>query len=194
MAEARGRSAPTIRLVAFLRAINVGGHNVTMEELRAHFKALGFKRVETFIASGNVIFETPSADATALERKIEGHLRKSLGYEVRTFIRTESELVAIARYRPFDEAQLRSARAFNVAFLAEPVKVAAKKSLMTLKTEIDDFHVHGREAYWLCRKKQSESMFFKVGFERILGARVTVRGMNTVVRLAARYAGSAAGG
>src|SRR2546422_219512 len=188
MPEALARSGPNPRLFAFLRAINVGGHTLTMDELRGLFRTLGFKGVQTFIASGNVIFETPSADTKALEQKIESHLRKSLGYEVKTFIRTESELAAIARYRPFDEAQVRSAKAFNVAFLAGPVKAEAKKSLMALKTEIDDFHVHGREAYWLCKKKQSESMFFNVGFERILGVRVTVRGMNTVVRLLARYA------
>ena len=48
------------RLIAFLRAINVGGHNVTMEKLRKQFEALGCEEVETFIASGNVIFTSPS--------------------------------------------------------------------------------------------------------------------------------------
>ena len=48
------------RFIAFLRAINVGGHNVTMKELRGLFEALGLKSVETFIASGNVIFESRS--------------------------------------------------------------------------------------------------------------------------------------
>lgn len=190
MAEARGRTEPTPRLIALLRAINVGGHNVTMEELRGRFKALGFKGVETFIASGNVIFETPSRDTTALRQKIEGHLRKSLGYDVKTFIRTDSEIAAVARYKPFKAAELGSAAALNVAFLDEPLKAGAKKSLMSMRTALDDFHVHGREAYWLCKKKQSESTFFKVGFEKILGVPVTVRGMNTIARLAARYAGS----
>ena len=48
------------RFIAFLRAINVGGHNVKMEELRVLFESLGFTNVETFIASGNVIFEADS--------------------------------------------------------------------------------------------------------------------------------------
>ena len=73
------------RFFAFLRAINVGGHNVTMEKLRGLFEALGHKDVETFIASGNVIFASKSKDRGALERKIENSLRKSLGYEVTTF-------------------------------------------------------------------------------------------------------------
>ena len=50
------------RFVAFLRAINVGGHVVTMDQLRAAFQELGFDDVETFIASGNVIFSSPAKD------------------------------------------------------------------------------------------------------------------------------------
>jgi len=44
------------RYIAFLRAINVGGHTVKMEHLRGIFESMGFSNVETFIASGNVIF------------------------------------------------------------------------------------------------------------------------------------------
>ena len=62
------------RYVAFLRAINVGGHTVKMERLRELFAELGLANVETFIASGNVIFDAPSGDAGALERQIEQHL------------------------------------------------------------------------------------------------------------------------
>jgi uncharacterized protein (DUF1697 family) len=187
MPVATRRSQATPRLFAFLRAINVGGHTVAMEALKRHFTALGFKGVETFIASGNVIFEATSKDVAALQRKIEAHLRKSLGYEVRTFLRTEQEIVAIVRHPPFTAAQIETARTLNVAFIDVPTTAAAKKSLMAMKNGIDDFHVHGREAYWLCGTRQSESTFFKVGFERVLGVQVTVRNMNTIVRLATRY-------
>jgi uncharacterized protein (DUF1697 family) len=72
------------RRIAFLRAINVGGHNVvTMAALRGHFEALGFEQVETFINSGNVIFKSKATSDAALERKIEAHLEKSLGCEVK---------------------------------------------------------------------------------------------------------------
>jgi uncharacterized protein (DUF1697 family) len=58
---------------------------------------------------------------------------------------------------------------------------------MALQTEIDDFHIHGREVYWLCRKKQSESRFSNALFEKRLKFPATFRGMNTVRKLAARY-------
>jgi uncharacterized protein (DUF1697 family) len=175
------------RLIAFLRAINVGGHNVTMAELRGIFESLSFKEVETFIASGNVIFASGSKDIAALQRKIESQLLRSLGYEVKVFLRTVLEVAAIARHKPFDELQLRSATALNVAFLADPVGAAAGKSLLALKTEIDDFHVCGREVYWLCKMKQSDSKFSNARFEKLLNARATWRNINTVVRLTAKY-------
>src|SRR6267143_6677915 len=96
------------KYAALLRAINVGGHTVKMEHLRSLFAAIGFSNVETFIASGNVIFDSPSKDGPALERKIEKHLQATLGYEVKTFVRTVSEMAAVANYKPFPESELKT--------------------------------------------------------------------------------------
>jgi uncharacterized protein (DUF1697 family) len=178
------------KLVAFLRAINVGGHTVSMDTLRRAFEAIGLKDVETFIASGNVVFTAPPGKTAALERKIEKRLHESLGYEVRTFIRTEAEVAVIAGYKAFEDAKLRSAQAVNVAFLGDPLEPAAVKLLMAMRTSIDDFHVNGREMYWLCRKKQSESTFSNARFEKALGGRATFRGVKTIVKLAAKYSWS----
>jgi len=175
------------RLIAFLRAINVGGHNVTMEELRRHFTALGLKNVETFIASGNVIFEARATDLVALEAKIEKTLAGALGYEVKTFLRTPGELATIVRQQPFDAARVRTSLALNVGFVSQPLHAQTTKALLAMKTAMDDFAVRGREVYWLCQAKQSDSKFSNSRFEKILGARATWRGMNTIARLAAKY-------
>jgi uncharacterized protein (DUF1697 family) len=176
------------RLIAFLRAINVGGHTVTMAELRKQFEALGLKGVETFIASGNVIFSMPGSKLDALEKKIEDRLHKALGFEVATFLRTDAEVASIARYRPFTEPQLRASVAFNIGFLQAPLGAAARKAVTGFKTEIDDFHVNGREIYWLCKRRQSESTFSNAVFERALKGRSTFRQMTTIVRLTEKYA------
>ena len=175
------------RCIAFLRAINVGGHTVKMEHLRQLFASLGFSGVETFIASGNVVFETNSKNTRALEKKIEKRLREELGYEVATFIRTGVELAAIANYQPFRQSDLDAAAALNIAFLADPLDDKSKQKLVALRTEIDDFHVHEREIYWLCRRKQSESTFSNAVIEKTLGRPSTLRGANTVKKIAAKY-------
>jgi uncharacterized protein (DUF1697 family) len=175
------------KYVAFLRAINVGGHTVKMDELRRLFESLDFSRVETFIASGNVIFETSSTAAASLPGKIEGCLRKALGYEVATFLRTDSEVAAIAQYKPFGDSAVQSVGAFCVGFMAAPLGRESERKLMGFKSGIDAFHVHGREIYWLSQKKQSDSTFSNAVFERGLGIRATFRGMNTILRLAAKH-------
>jgi uncharacterized protein (DUF1697 family) len=176
------------RYIAFLRAINVGGHNlVKMDSLRRLFESLGFSNVETFIASGNIVFETTSKNAQALGREIENRLREALGYEVTTFIRTCAELSAIADYKPFSQSDLDGAAALNIAFLAGAVDDNSSQNLMALRTGIDDFHVHGREVYWLCRKKQSGSKISNAVLEKALGQRSTLRGANTVKKMAAKY-------
>lgn len=178
------------RFVAFLRAINVGGHTIKMDHLRQLFQSLGFSNVETFIASGNVVFETTSKNARVLEKKIEKRLREALGYEVATLIRTDAELADIANYKPFRLSDLDAAVALNIAFLATTLDDRSKHKLMSLRTEIDDFHVHGREIYWLCRKKQSDSTFSNAVLEKTLGRPSTLRGVATIKKMAARYSSS----
>jgi uncharacterized protein (DUF1697 family) len=176
-----------IRYIAFLRAINVGGHTVKMKYLRQLFESFDLSNVETFIASGNVVFDAKSKEPKSLEKKIEKRLREALGYEVATFIRTDAELVEVANYKPFRQSDLDAAVALNIAFLTDPLDNQSKQKLMTLRTEIDDFHVHGREIYWLCRKKQSESTFSNAVLEKALGVKSTLRGANTVKKMAGKY-------
>jgi uncharacterized protein (DUF1697 family) len=175
------------RYIAFLRAINVGGHTVKMDYLRQLFESLGLSSVETFIASGNVVFETTSKNAKALESKIENKLRESLGYEVATFIRTDAELASIASYKPFPKSELEAAAALNIAFLADTLDDESRKKVLALRTGIDEFHVHGREVHWLCRRKQSESTFSNAVLEKTLGRRSTLRGADTVKKIATKY-------
>jgi len=175
------------RFVAFLRAINVGGHTVKMEHLRQTFQSLGLESVETFIASGNVVFETAATDAGSLEKVIEESLAKSLGYQVATFIRTGSEMAKIANYQPFARADLEAARAVNIAFLADALDQEHRQKLLALRTDIDDFHAQGREVYWLCRKGQSESTISNAVLEKALGRQMTLRGANTIRRMDAKY-------
>jgi len=178
------------RHVAFLRAINVGGHTVRMDRLRALFEELGFDDVETFIASGNVLFSTRRAAGAALARRIEHHLESALGYEVATFLRSVAEVAAIARHPAFPAPLTAAAGALNVGFLAAPLTGAALEQLRSFESDFDRFHVDGRELYWWCAGRQSESSFNNARFERRLGVRATFRGLATVRRLAARLSGS----
>ena len=175
------------RCIAFLRAVNVGGRTVKMDALRAQFEVLGLANVSTFIASGNVIFETRARDMAALEQKIEKQLLGAFGFEVHSFVRSADELAQIAACQPFDAHELQQAASFVVGFLARPFDTAQQKIVKGLNNELDTFHAQGRELYWMSRNKQSESKFSNAAFERALGLRATFRGMNTVQRIVALH-------
>jgi uncharacterized protein (DUF1697 family) len=175
------------RYVAFLRAINVGGHTVKMGDLRRLFETMGFANVETFIASGNVIFESNSKGTQAMERKIENRLRESLGYEVDTFVRATSEVTRVAQYKPFDDSELEADHTIYVGFLADTPSRQTIQKLVSFQTELDRFHVSGREIYWLCRTKSSDSKFSGALLERTLGMRATIRNSTTVRKIAVKF-------
>jgi uncharacterized protein (DUF1697 family) len=175
------------RYVAFLRAINVGGRNVTMERLRVLVTSLGYANVETFIASGNVIFASRSQAVSAMERKIERCLKNALGFEVAVFIRTAAELASVANFPAFPAADIAAARAFNVAFLKQAPGPGQTKRVMEFRTAIDEFRVNGHEIYWLCRKGQSDSTFSNAALEKALGIQATLRSITTVRKLSMRH-------
>ena len=174
------------RYVAFLRAVNVGGRVVKMDRLRTLFEALPLENVETFIASGNVLFDARSGDTAALERRIEKQLEAQLGYEVLTFVRTGAEVEAAAAYQPFgDLTTLGPTRAIYIAFLKTEPSEEARRKLVEYRTKTDDLHVRGREVYWRAVKSLRESLFSGALLEKTLGP-ATMRNVTTVRKLAAK--------
>lgn len=178
------------RYIALLGGINVGGHRVKMDHLRSLFEALGFERAETFIASGNVIFETARTDTSALETQIAQHLHEALGYKVPTFIRSAAELTAIAAYQPFPSAG--EYHTLSIMFLADTLPDDAQQAFQAFHTPNDKFHIQNREIYWLCRTKTSESLVdWKRLGKTIAMPTMTVRNATTVRKLAEKYGHSA---
>jgi uncharacterized protein (DUF1697 family) len=175
---------------AFLRAINVGGHTVKMEQLRALFAELGYQHVTTVVASGNVIFSTPNPDGPAVAEAIAAHLHAALGYAVDTFVRSAAEVQAIAAYAPFPAEEMGAVGAsLYIAFLAQPPTAAQQAQVLALQTPTDRLHFHARELYWLCRTKMSESpLFAKTPLEKRAGVSLTVRNSTTVRKVAAKVA------
>jgi uncharacterized protein (DUF1697 family) len=168
-----------MRYVAFLRAVNIRGRQVKMAELKARLDELGYDNVSTFIASGNVIFES-SKQPTTLEREIEAHLKEWLGFDVGVILRSDAEVQAIAAHDPFGE----EGTTYVVLLRAEP-NADARKRVEDLATEDDLLAIHGREVYW----KPRMFHFSKMGGQlaSVLGKESTVRNANTLRRLADKF-------
>jgi uncharacterized protein (DUF1697 family) len=173
-----------VRYIAFLRAINVGGHVVKMDRLRKIFESMRLRNVETFIASGNVIFEA-SGDARALERRIEKGLASALGYDVEAFLRSADEIAAIASHEPFDGSI--DGCTLYVVFLKEAPGPAARKQFGALRLDDDGLHINKREVYWLCRSGRLTDSVVAVPLGKVVGKGGTMRNVTTIRKLVAKY-------
>jgi uncharacterized protein (DUF1697 family) len=89
--------------VALLRGVMPMNPNMKSERLRKVFESLGFECVETVIASGNVVFDSPSKNAAILETRIEEALPKQLGFKSTTIIRSRQELERLVKRNPFKD-------------------------------------------------------------------------------------------
>ena len=175
--------------IAFLRGINVGGHRIKMDQLRAHFEEMGLMDVSTFIASGNVIFTADSEDVGDLSAKIEKYLAEKLGYEVATFLRTPAQLDVMAAFEPPEgEDCAGSITSIYVALLRDPAPDDMKARFGDLASESDRFWFAGSEVYWGLQGKMSDSPLFGKGLDPAFkGAATTSRNMNTLRRLTAKF-------
>ena len=175
------------RYVAFLRAINVGGHVVKMEQLRAAFEAIPLSGVSTFIASGNVIFESGRAPAL-VETVIEKKLRTILGYEVAAMVRSGTELAAIVRHVEQQAIGPAAGITLYVGFLKAAPSPELADAVGALSNDVDLLAVHGRELYWRCRTSFAESTVGGPRLEKLLKTPATIRNFNTVQRLNTKIA------
>lgn len=168
------------RYVAFLRAINTPGRNVKMDRLRAPFVGLGYQNVDTFIASGNVIFDTNSPPAS---RQIEAQIASDLGFDTLAYLRTADETIRVADLTPF----AGDSDGYDVSFLPGEPDPAAVAQLLDTITGTDQLAVVGREVYWLLGGPREESDHKEATTVKLLGMPTTRRAIRTVRRIADKY-------
>jgi uncharacterized protein (DUF1697 family) len=163
------------RYVALLRAVNVGGTGkLPMTELKAMCRETGFAEVETYIASGNVVFAadmTPEAAKAALEARLLGYAGKPVGVA----LRTAAEIAAVLANNPFPD---RAAARTVAIFLDEAPAADALAHAKGVAGE--EMRLGAREIYVHYGEGMGQSKL------RIPAARHgTARNMNTVAKLAA---------
>jgi uncharacterized protein (DUF1697 family) len=173
-----------MKYVAFLRAINVGGRIVKMDRLKKLFESLKFKNVKTFINSGNVIFETSEMDKNLLTKKIEMKLNNSLGYEVKTMLRTDKEVSEIANKNPFKDEELGTDKRVYIAFLYQKLDKKIKSVIDSLNNKNEKYIPGTSEVYCLINKDEKKGSYFSILLlEKQLGIPLTTRNQNTINKI-----------
>jgi uncharacterized protein (DUF1697 family) len=167
---------------AMLRGINLGSHKrISMADLRRLFEELGARNVQTYVVSGNVVFESPPGSRAELARKIRDRIQADLGHDVTIVLRTAAEMAEVAATKPFgsdDDEHL------YVTFLEEKPEASRVKVLDGAPFAPDAFEIRGTEAYLHFPNGYGRSKLSNEWFERKLGVSATSRNWRTVTALA----------
>jgi uncharacterized protein (DUF1697 family) len=176
------------KYAAFLRGVNLGSRRrVSSDDLRSRFQELGFREVDTFRTSGNVVFSAGGEPVAAMGARIEEGLAESLGYEVAVFLRSATEVRAIAEHQPFDSALTEaSGGKLQVAMLSAKPATRTRKEVLALATDEDRLAFGDRELYWLPSGGTRDSALDSKAIAKLLGS-TTMRTKGTVEALAAKY-------
>jgi uncharacterized protein (DUF1697 family) len=174
---------------AFLRGINVGGHNpVPMQKLKQAFKSLRFKNVRTVLASGNVLFEAPRAGEAALERKIAAVLLKTFKHDIGVLVRTVEDLQRLSEAQPFKGTAVTPQTRLYVTFLSEMPGVALRVPFNSPRGNFTILRASGREVCSvLTLTPDSRSVDMMQILEKRFGRKITTRNWQTLARMLKGY-------
>jgi uncharacterized protein (DUF1697 family) len=169
-----------MRWVALLRAVNLGARNkVPMAELRTLLEEAGYKGARTYIASGNVLFDSARGRA-AVARELERLVAGSFGLETTAIMRTPDELAAVVAGHPFGADTSHS----HVAFLAAEPKPDAAERFAAVDPTPDRAVLAGMDVYLQYPAGVQGSRLSAARLERLLEVRATHRNWRTVAKLA----------
>jgi uncharacterized protein (DUF1697 family) len=188
------RNASNTTYVAFLRAINVGGHAIVkMQALKKRFASAGCRNVRTYIQSGNVVFDAAPAEATALFQRVREGLGALLGAEPEIAFRRLRDVARIVEADPFTAYDGDRTLKLYVAFLAAKPRVKPALPLVSSKERLEVIGVKNLEAYIVSRRKPNGFYGFPNNFvEAALGVPATTRNWSTVTKIVALVHGGAA--
>ncbi len=173
------------KLIAILRGINVGGkRKILMTNLRELFETLGFKNVETYIQSGNVIFEKNGNLSTLkISNQIEKAIKEKFGFDVPVIVISSKAISDAVTSNPFYKEKDADVNELHLTFLKELPSDENRILTEGYNYEPDNFTIDGQNVFILCRGKYHESRLTNSFFEKKLGTPATTRNWKTVLKL-----------
>ncbi|MBC8080212.1 MAG: DUF1697 domain-containing protein [Gorillibacterium sp.] len=169
--------------IALLRGINVSGQKmIRMVELKQMFEELDLLQVQTYIQSGNVLFES-NEEETGLRLRIQQEIERVFGFSVPVVLRTVQELERIIATCPFPVNDLPEGESVYVAHLQEAPSQEGIDRLLSYNNEVDELRIHGLDVYILYRQNAGRSKLTTTLIEKRLGVSATTRNWNTVNKL-----------
>lgn len=177
-----------MRYVAFFRGINVGGKNIVkMAELKKLFYGFGFQKIQTYIQSGNVVFDAEENASQVMDKIREGFLA-AFGFESALMLRTAEEMTGIIDGLPFSEEEISEAETSDPAvehlyvYLLDGTDVRERaEQLLSSYTGPDLMRIGTNEIYLLCHESVRNSKLAVLLGK--LNVPMTARNWKTITKL-----------
>jgi len=171
-------------IISLLRGVNVGGHHkIKMDELRALYGSLQLRDAQTYIQSGNVVFQTAERDLVRLAGRIETAIEKKFGFRPEVINRTCAEMKEVIARNPFAGRREIEPNKLLVLFLSTEPDAEARKALQRIKTDPEELRVGGREVYVYYANGMARPVLPPALIEKTLKTSGTGRNWNSVTKL-----------
>ncbi|MXN90553.1 DUF1697 domain-containing protein [Flavobacterium sp. Sd200] len=172
--------------LALFRGINVSGHNIIkMDALKKLMHAEGYKNVETYIQSGNVVFESEETSKPKIAKDLEMLMYKEYGHNVGIFVFEEAEVAKAIANNPYTSAEPEPSgiKKFHVAFLTGEPTVQGMDQMKKYNRSDDEFKTIGAVLYLKLAQSAADSKLTNAFIESKLGLKSTVRNWNTTLKM-----------
>jgi uncharacterized protein (DUF1697 family) len=172
--------------IALLRGINVSGQNaIPMSALRDSMARLGFHNVQTYLQSGNIVFQVPPTDETTLSTSIMAEISKEFGHKVPVLVLSAQTLASIANASPLRPKVGDDEALFHCTFLFQPVTPTAFQALQLPAAAGERAVLHDNTVLLHCPQGYGRTKLNNSYLERALGVTATTRNWRTVLALQA---------
>lgn len=170
--------------IALFRGINVGGHNkLPMRELVGVLGGLGLRNIETYIQSGNVVFDSEEANHSVLVDSIRDAIIQSHGFRPEVILLRSEELEKVILSNPYSEAE-GEPKTLHVYFLGSAPQNPDLEKLENIKTDSERTTLMGN-AFYLHAPDGIGRSKLAASVEKALGVTVTARNWRSVCKIMA---------
>lgn len=165
---------------AFLRAINVGGRNIIkMSELKECLETIHLKHIQTFLQSGNVVFESELEDTEKLQILIQHSIEFVFSINVPVIVRSQEEMKNILTANPFDNFSVLPKDKIFINYLQNLPTEETLTAFKPMDAKGDIFKIDGKNIFIYCQNPYNETKLQNNFFEKKLFTFATTRNFNT---------------
>lgn len=170
--------------ISMLRGINISGHRlIKMEALKALYEELGFMHIQTYIQSGNVIFQHQSGNLRELEIRITDGIRQKFGFDVPVIILEIEELKQIIASNPFLNDLTKDISKIYITYLSVVPDKERYENIGTAQQYEEDFQLIGKTIFIYCTNGYGNTKLSNNFLESKLKVTATSRNWKTTLEL-----------